>query len=95
MQIPDIKRCEKCYKIISDINTSDYYSHIRIKYCPDCKEIVLREKTKARMQRLRERKKLQEQERNMKIKQLEAENDILRKRLEAIWDLKCQQNSAG
>ena len=37
------KYCQKCCKLISDINTSDYYSHIRIKYCKSCAEQINRE----------------------------------------------------
>ena len=38
MNCPDVKHCEICGEIISDINDSntDWMSHIRIKYCPEC-----------------------------------------------------------
>lgn len=95
MRVPEIKRCERCYKAISWESTSDYFSHIRIQYCEECKEIVAKEKTAARMKRLRERKKALDKEKDMRLKQLEAENDILRKRLEVLWDLKCRDENVG
>lgn len=38
MQCADVKFCEMCGKKISDINDpdTDWMSHIRIKYCPEC-----------------------------------------------------------
>ena len=38
MNYPEIKHCEMCGKKISDINdpNTDWMSHIRIKYCPEC-----------------------------------------------------------
>lgn len=38
MNCPEIKYCEICGKLISDINNpnTDWMSHIRIKYCPEC-----------------------------------------------------------
>jgi ribosome-binding protein aMBF1 (putative translation factor) len=38
MNCPDVKFCEMCGKKISDINdpNTDWMSHIRIKYCPEC-----------------------------------------------------------
>ena len=94
MQIPTIKKCERCNKEISWESTSDYYSHIRIMYCSECREIVKREQTVSRMKRLRERKKASDKQRDEELIQLKAENEILRKRLEALWDVKWQ-NSAG
>ena len=53
----DIKRCKRCGKIISDINSSDWYSHIRIQYCDACRKQSDREKTAIRVAKLRERKR--------------------------------------
>lgn len=75
----DIKYCERCCKKISDLNTSDWYSHISIKYCPDCAEKVRKEKTAARVKELRKRKKAKEKEQLEYIKLLEAENKNLRR----------------
>ncbi|MCQ2053348.1 MAG: hypothetical protein MJZ03_05390 [archaeon] len=85
-QIPQIKRCERCYIIISDASRADWYSHIRIKYCDECREIVRREKAAARVKQLRERKRENEKLTKAKIKNLELENEILRKKLEIMWD---------
>lgn len=76
-----IKRCAKCYKIISLEDTSDYYSHIRIKYCGECKAIVEREQAAVRMDRMRKRKKAEVKELKEKVHMLELENENLRARL--------------
>lgn len=38
MNCPEIKYCEICGKEISNLNNpdTDWMSHIRIKYCPEC-----------------------------------------------------------
>lgn len=77
----DIKFCERCCKKISDINTSDWYSHISIKYCEECRQIVKKEQTAARVQRLRQRKREKEKEQSEKLRLLEIENANLRKLL--------------
>lgn len=75
----DIKYCDRCCKKISDLNTSDWYSHISIKYCEECAAIVKKEKTAARVKELRKRKKEKEKKQLEYIKLLEAENRNLRR----------------
>ena len=86
MQIPLVKKCERCFKIISDANSSDWYSHIRIKYCDECREIVRKEKAAARVKRLRERKKENEKAMKDNLRKLELENEILRSKIELLWE---------
>lgn len=81
----DIKRCKRCGKIISDINSSDWYSHIRIQYCDTCRKQSDREKTAIRVAKLRERKRQKDKFRDKELelmrernKLLEEENEILR-----------------
>lgn len=84
----DIKRCKRCGKIISDVNYSDWYSHIRIQYCESCRKQSDREKTAIRVAKLRERKRQKDKFRDKELellreksKMLEEENEILRQRL--------------
>lgn len=84
----DVKRCKRCGKIISDVNYSDWYSHIRIQYCESCRKQSDREKTAIRVAELRKRKrqkdKLRDRELELmreKSKTLEEENELLRQRL--------------
>ena len=84
----DIKRCKRCGKIISDINSSDWYSHIRIQYCDACRKQSDREKTAIRVAKLRERKRQKDKFRDKELelmreksKMLEEENELLRQRL--------------
>lgn len=85
-QVQQIKRCERCYKIISDASRADWYSHIRIQYCDECREIVRREKAAIRVKKLRERNREKEKQTKAKIRNLEMENEILRRKLEMMWD---------
>lgn len=84
----DVKRCKRCGKIISDVNYSDWYSHIRIQYCESCRRQSDREKTAIRVAKLRERKKQKDKFRDRELelmrkknKMLEEENELLRQRL--------------
>ena len=76
------KYCEKCCKLISDINNADYYSHIRIKYCRQCAADINREHAaifaKARRRQIKENNKLA-RELNNKLLQ---ENELLKNQLE-------------
>ena len=82
----DFKVCERCHKLISDINTADWYSHIRIKYCPECRAIVTKEQAAERFRQYKQRKKDADKIRKERIRELELENQILRNRLKAIWE---------
>jgi len=77
----DIKYCQRCGAIISDLNTADYFSHISIKYCSQCAEKVNREKTAARMAALRKRKKQKDKYRDEQLILLQEENELLRKNI--------------
>ena len=84
----DIKRCKRCGKVISDINSSDWYSHIRIQYCDACRKQSDREKTAIRVAKLRERKRQKDKFRDKELELmrervaiLEEENELIRQRL--------------
>lgn len=84
----DVKRCKRCGKIISDINSSDWYSHIRIQYCDACRKQSDREKTAIRVAKLRERKRQKDKFRDKELELmrervaiLEEENELIRQRL--------------
>lgn len=82
----DIKLCERCCKPISNVYKDDWYSHIRIKYCPECKAIVTKEQAAERFRRYKHRKKDAAKIRNERLRELELENQILRDKLKAIWE---------
>lgn len=84
----DVKRCKRCGKIISDVNYSDWYSHIRIQYCESCRKQSDREKTAIRVAELRKRKRQKDKFRDRELELmkernqlLQEENEILRQRL--------------
>lgn len=51
----EVKTCKLCGVVISDLNCSDYYSHIRKKYCSDCAKSVRRKQQAEYQQRRRTR----------------------------------------
>ena len=84
----DVKRCKRCGKIISDVNSSDWYSHIRVQYCDVCRKQSDREKTAIRVAELRKRKRQKDKFRDRELelmreqnKLLEVDNELLRQRL--------------
>jgi len=92
--VPSIKHCERCFKAISWEDSSDWYSHISIRYCDDCKKIVEKEKAAERFRRFQERKKEAEKVRDARLKELEIENAILREKIKELWD-KTHSNRKG
>lgn len=72
------KYCIRCNKLISNIYSADYYSFIRIKYCPSCKEEIRRQQTLERVHKLRQRKKQIDIEKNTQLDLLRQENELLR-----------------
>ena len=81
--ISDKKYCEICGGLISDIyaETANYYSHIRLKYCPDCRQAVEKRQSLERVRRYRERKRQQDRETAEQLRLLKEENELLRLRV--------------
>lgn len=75
------KYCQVCNKLICNIEQSDFYSFIRIKYCDTCRQEVKRQQTLKRVHALRERKKQIEIERNTQLELLKQENELLRQNI--------------
>lgn len=82
----DIKRCERCGAIISDVNASDWYSHIRIKYCDQCREKMNKKNTAERAKAYRKRKQEEHAELLSRCKALETENELLRLQINSLRD---------
>lgn len=80
----DIKRCKRCGKIISDINSSDWYSHIRIQYCDACRKQSDREKTAIRVAKLRERKRQKDKFRDRELELMKERNQLLQEENEIL-----------
>lgn len=84
----DIKRCARCYAVISCLDTSDWFSHLSIKYCDTCREIVKKEQNAKRVAACRKRKKEADKAKEIRLKNLELENEILRAKIESLWKVK-------
>ena len=80
----DVKRCKRCGKIISDVNYSDWYSHIRIQYCESCRRQSDREKTAIRVAKLRERKKQKDKFRDRELELMKERNQLLQEENEIL-----------
>jgi len=75
------KYCKGCGRIISDINSSDWYSHMSIKYCPECRKKSDSQKSAERMRALRARLKQEKKAKFERLELLEIENELLRRRI--------------
>lgn len=82
-----IKYCSRCGAKISDINTADYYSHIRIKYCDVCRERVNQENTLLRVHALRKRRREKNKLLDTQLELLKEENELLHQRVKELREL--------
>lgn len=80
----EIKYCQKCGKEISNINTADYYSHIRKKYCTECAPNANRENARERSARVRRQARENNKLSRELANKLLTENKLLREQLEKV-----------
>lgn len=89
MQMQDNRKfCVMCGRLISDLDdpATDYFRHIRLKYCPVCRETAEHLQGVDRVKRYRERKRKRDKERDTQLDLLKEENELLRKRIEQLRD---------
>ena len=77
----DVKYCKRCGVKISDINSADWYRHMSVKYCSECRKDSDRQKTAIRVANLRQRKKEKDKFRDEQLALLAEENKLLRERV--------------
>lgn len=77
----DRKFCKRCGTMISDINNTDWYRHMSVKYCSVCRKASDRQKTALRVYKLRQRKKEKDKFRDEQLELLKVENELLRERI--------------
>lgn len=77
----DRKFCKRCGTMISDINNTDWYRHMSVKYCSVCRKESDRQKTALRVYKLRQRKKEKDKFRDEQLELLKVENELLRERI--------------
>ncbi|MBR0485905.1 MAG: hypothetical protein IJJ69_14210 [Oscillospiraceae bacterium] len=84
MMSEEVKHCAVCGKVISTPE-NDYFSHIKIKYCDSCREVIRREQARNRVNELRKRKKEKDKFRDKelelmkeKVRLLTEENELLK-----------------
>ena len=75
----ETKFCKGCGLIISRIDSSDWYSHMSIKYCPECRRKSDRQKSAERMKEFRKRQRAFHKAKDERLKLYEEENELLRK----------------
>lgn len=78
-----VKYCRMCGALISNLDdpTTDYYRHIRVKYCPTCRETADHLHGLDRLKRYRQRKKQQNQATADQLRLLQEENELLRQQI--------------
>lgn len=73
--------CDWCGEFIGNINGDyNFFSLIKIKYCPKCKEYVHKQQIISASKAYRRRKKAERKELENKLAELERENKLLRER---------------
>lgn len=79
----DLKFCRYCGTAISDSDSSDcnWYRHIALKYCPECRKLSDRQKTALRVYNFKQRKKQKNKYRDEQLELLKTENELLRQRI--------------
>lgn len=77
------KYCARCGAWIADEISSDWYSYIRIKYCPTCRKAVRQEDTRQRIRQLRKEARENRKRKDEMLERLKAENEALRERLQS------------
>lgn len=80
----DIKYCKCCGKMISDVNATDWYSHLSIKYCKPCAEVVKKEQTLERVHRLRQRKKMKDKYRDEQLELLRQQTELMQEQIKLL-----------
>ena len=80
----DVKRCKRCGKIISDVSSADWYSHIRVQYCESCRKQSDREKTAIRVAELRKRKRQKDKFRDRELELMKERNQLLQEENEIL-----------
>ena len=80
----DVKRCKRCGKIISDVSSADWYSHIRVQYCDACRKQSDREKTAIRVAELRKRKRQKDKFRDRELELMKERNQLLQEENEIL-----------
>ena len=83
MSVPRQKKCPICGVVFSDLDEpgTNYYRHIRKKYCDQCREIVWNQQVTVNMKKYRANKRAMRDEVVTGLTLLREENRILRERL--------------
>lgn len=93
MSVPMVKHCVICGAIISDLSVpgTSYHSHIRKKYCDDCRKVVWGQQMAVCKDRYRERQRIQKKALIVTLAVRNRQVEVLKKRLmeatggEIVW----------
>ncbi|MBR0484814.1 MAG: hypothetical protein IJJ69_08580 [Oscillospiraceae bacterium] len=83
MMSEENKYCSRCGKLISTPE-GDYFSHIKILYCDECRKEVEREQTRQRVAELKKRKKQKDKFRDEELEQLRVLTEQLKEEVELL-----------
>ena len=73
--------CQMCGAYLGNYLTGDYYSLIRMKYCPACKALADRQRKAFWAREKRKADRREKAEMKSQLEALRAENDALRKQI--------------
>lgn len=85
----NVKACARCgVKVISNLNfdSGNYYRHLSVKYCDECRKIVRREQNSAAVKRYRKRKRAERTAKQDRAEILQQENEMLRRNYSQLCD---------
>jgi hypothetical protein len=100
--VETVKFCQMCGCEISNLDeeTTNFWKHCAVMYCPECRKESDRQKTLARVHELRKRKKQKDKYRDAelllmqeRLKLMEEENALLRKRIQREREEKPRQST--
>ena len=76
-----IVTCQRCGAYLGNYLTGDYYSLIRLKFCPACKEQADRQRKAFWAKEKRKADRREKAEMKSRLERLEAENAALRRKI--------------
>lgn len=82
-----IVKCKICGKVLGDYMTDDYFRLIKLKYCPECKIIMDRQRKRDFERKRRREKKEEQKEKETQLDMLKRENQLLRTALKKLKDI--------
>ena len=79
-------KCQICGAVLGDYMTGDYFRLIRMKYCPECKIMIDRQRKREYERKRRKEKKEEQTEKETQLDLLKRENKLLRDSIKRLLE---------